>query len=313
MFKNDKICSSPSLLEKNDIEVNEPLYLLAYCSMVWTKADVEFYEKCPLYRLYTREHINNAMHPNHRTVAAGKCLARDAKHIAHDCPSLRGASGGVVVDGKGQVVGIHTGVRDVDVHYNINGERRLRPDDLNQALTIYSDPVKAQLVAGMPKWMSLYWKNVLIRFSISYCFFQLLVSFLSLFHFIKQQYEKHDLQKWKFSWAKNCFLMISWRYLSDRCLNFFIQIQLWNMTKKISLSYTFVLILILNDRSRVLILIWTIWTLKRLRRMFLIIICTSGVHRNFLRGGGAVWERTAIRRKNIFVSFFLAGRLFCIA
>ena len=34
MFKNDKICSSPSLLEKNDIEVNEPLYLLAYCSMV---------------------------------------------------------------------------------------------------------------------------------------------------------------------------------------------------------------------------------------------------------------------------------------
>ena len=91
------------------------------------------------------------MHPNHRTVAAGKCLARDAKHIAHDCSSLRGASGGVVVDGKGQVVGIHTGVRDVDVHYNINGERRLRPDDLNQALTIYSDPVKAQLVAGMPK------------------------------------------------------------------------------------------------------------------------------------------------------------------
>lgn len=93
MSKTDKICSSPSLLEKNDIEVNEPLYLLAYCSTVRTKTDVEFYEECPVYRLYTREHLNNVMHPNHRTVSAGKCLARDAKHIVHDCPSLRGASG----------------------------------------------------------------------------------------------------------------------------------------------------------------------------------------------------------------------------
>lgn len=48
-------------------------------------------------------------------------------------------------------MGIHTGVRDVDVHYNINGEKRIRPDALNRALAIYSDPVKVPLVAAKPK------------------------------------------------------------------------------------------------------------------------------------------------------------------
>ncbi len=93
---------------------------------------MEFYEECPVYSLYTRENFNFAMHPNQRTVSIGKCIANDSK---------RGASDGCIVDEKGRLLGVHTGVPDGDVHYNIMGERRLRSNALNQALAVYSDRI----------------------------------------------------------------------------------------------------------------------------------------------------------------------------
>lgn len=142
----------PRLLDKSELEPNSSLFLLAYCSTMRTKKDVEFYEECPGYSLYTREHLNSAMHPNHRTVSIGKCIANDDIHIVHDCSSLRGASGGCIFDAKGQLVGVHTGVRDGDVHYNIIGEKRLRPNALNQALAMYSDRIKHHLAIVIPMW-----------------------------------------------------------------------------------------------------------------------------------------------------------------
>jgi len=111
---------------------------------------VEFYEECPGYSLYTRVNLHSAMHPNHRTVSIGKCITIDDIHIVHDCPSLRGATGGCIFDAKGQLVGVHIGVRDEDIHYNIHGEKRLRPGALNQALGIYSDRIKHFLEMAMP-------------------------------------------------------------------------------------------------------------------------------------------------------------------
>ncbi len=102
---------------------------------------MEFYEECPGYSLCTREHLNSTMHPNQRTVSIEKCIANDDQHIVHDFPSLRGASDGCIVDEKGRLLGVHTGVRDGDVHYNIMGEMRLRSNALNQALAVYSDRI----------------------------------------------------------------------------------------------------------------------------------------------------------------------------
>lgn len=130
------------LLNKTELEPNSQLFLLAYCSTVRTTKDVEFYEECSSYSLYTREHLNSAMHPDHRTVSIGKFITHNDINIVHDCPSLRGACGGCIFNAKGQLVGVHTGVRNEDVHYNINGEKRLRPYALNQALAVYSDQVK---------------------------------------------------------------------------------------------------------------------------------------------------------------------------
>jgi hypothetical protein len=63
---------------------------------------------------------------------------------------LRGASGGCIFYAKGQLVGVHTGVRDEDIHYNGNGEKRLRQSALNQALAVYSDRIKYYLAMAIP-------------------------------------------------------------------------------------------------------------------------------------------------------------------
>ncbi|CAF1098486.1 unnamed protein product [Rotaria sp. Silwood1] len=125
MSENKKAFCPTRLLDRAELEPNSSLFLLAYCSTIRTKNDVEFYEECPGYSLYTREHLNSSMHPNHRTVSIGKCIANDDIHIVHDCPSLCGASDGCIFDADGRLVGVHTGVCDGDVHYNVNGERRL--------------------------------------------------------------------------------------------------------------------------------------------------------------------------------------------
>lgn len=123
---------------------------MSYCSTIRTNKDVEFYEECPGYSLYTREHLNSAMHPDHRTVSIGICITNNDIHIVHDCPTLRGASGGCIFDTKGQLVGVHTGVRDEDIYYNVNGEKRLRLCALNQALAVYSDRIKHYLAMVIP-------------------------------------------------------------------------------------------------------------------------------------------------------------------
>ncbi|CAF3925717.1 unnamed protein product [Rotaria sp. Silwood1] len=152
MSENKKDFCPTRLSDKVELEPNSSLFLLAYCSTIRTKNDVEFYEECPGYSLYTREHLNSAMHPNHRTVSIGKCIANDDIHIVYDCPSLRGASGGCIFDANGRLVGVHTGVCDGDVHYDVNGERRLRPYALNQALAIYSDRIIHCLATVIPTW-----------------------------------------------------------------------------------------------------------------------------------------------------------------
>ncbi|CAF3331010.1 unnamed protein product [Rotaria sp. Silwood2] len=43
----------PRLLDKAELESNSLLFLLTYCSTMRTKKDVEFYEECPNYSLYT--------------------------------------------------------------------------------------------------------------------------------------------------------------------------------------------------------------------------------------------------------------------
>ncbi|CAF1528798.1 unnamed protein product [Rotaria sp. Silwood1] len=152
MSKNKKdFCPIP-LSDRAELEPNSSLFLLAYCSTIRTKNDVEFYQERPGYSLYTREHLNSAMHLNHRTVSIGKCIANDDIHIVHDCPSLCGASGGCIFDANGRFVGVHTGVCDGDVHYNVNGKRRLRPYALNQALAIYSDRIIHHLATVIPTW-----------------------------------------------------------------------------------------------------------------------------------------------------------------
>jgi len=106
---------------------------------------VEFYGECDDYSLYTRENLNSAMHPDHRTVSIGKYITNGNIHIVHDCSSLRGANGCCIFDTQGRLVVVHSGVRDGNVHYNVNGQKRLRSEGLNQALAIYSDLIKSHL------------------------------------------------------------------------------------------------------------------------------------------------------------------------
>jgi hypothetical protein len=88
-------------LDKAELEPDSQLFLLAYCSTIRLPEQVEFCEECHDYSLYTRENLNSAMHPDHRTVSIGKCITNGNIHIVHDCPSLRGASGSCIFDTQG--------------------------------------------------------------------------------------------------------------------------------------------------------------------------------------------------------------------
>jgi len=150
MSENKENFFVPRLSDKAELKPNSQLFLLAYCSTIETEKEVEFYEECPGYSLYTRANLHSSMQPNHRTVSIGKCITNGDTYIVHDCPSLKGASGGCIFDAKGQFVGVHTGVRDGDIRYNIHGEERLLPGALNQALAIYSDQIKHFLTTAIP-------------------------------------------------------------------------------------------------------------------------------------------------------------------
>ncbi|CAF0983249.1 unnamed protein product [Didymodactylos carnosus] len=150
--ENKEEFCAPRLSEKDELEPNSQLFLLSYCSTMRRNKDVKFYEECPGYSSYTRENVNSAMHPDHRTVSIGKYVKNEDMYIVHDCPSLRGASGGAIFDTTGRFVGVHTGVRDGDVHYNISGEKRLLPYAMNRALAVYSNRVKRHLEDTIPAW-----------------------------------------------------------------------------------------------------------------------------------------------------------------
>ncbi|CAF3859493.1 unnamed protein product [Rotaria sp. Silwood1] len=77
------------------------------------------------------------MHPNHRTVSIEKCISNDDIHLVHDCSPLCSANGHCIFDANRQLGGAHTDVRDGDVHYSINGEKRLEPYALNQVLAMH--------------------------------------------------------------------------------------------------------------------------------------------------------------------------------
>jgi hypothetical protein len=47
MSENNKDFCPPRLLGKAELELNSSLFLLAYCSTMRIKEDVEFYGECP--------------------------------------------------------------------------------------------------------------------------------------------------------------------------------------------------------------------------------------------------------------------------
>ncbi|CAF0744445.1 unnamed protein product [Didymodactylos carnosus] len=139
----------PRVLNKEELKLNSQLFLLSYCGVVRKIEDVEYYEYCSQYPAYTRENLNCAMYPDHKSVSVGKCLESGNDFFSHDCPSLRGSTGGAIFDINGRFVGLHTGVKPDDIHYNIQGKKRLQPDALNQAFAAYSSRLKQCIESKM--------------------------------------------------------------------------------------------------------------------------------------------------------------------
>ncbi|CAF1329329.1 unnamed protein product, partial [Didymodactylos carnosus] len=137
---------------KEQIQIDSPLFLLSYCSLLNKNEDINFYEGCSHSTKYTRENLITAMHPEHLSVSLGKCLTIDDNFIRHDCPSLKGASGGVLVNKMGRLVCIHTGVTPSDIYYNKQGEKRLVATALNQALPLYSNLFKSLVETNIQEW-----------------------------------------------------------------------------------------------------------------------------------------------------------------
>ncbi len=115
-----------------------------------------------------------------------------------------------------------------------------------------------------------YWKNILIRFSVSSHFiFHVILSsfFLNSSHWrsISEKLSER-IKIFSFNWF--FFLMIKWKYLSLDCLNFIIQFQFQSIVKEIPFSLN--LLSHLNNTSRSIIP--SILTFYRIKTIALMII-----------------------------------------
>lgn len=107
----DPKLNSPS--ESNIIPINAELFLIGYNGELIEDDDLKPYRYLKNFENLTIDTLNYSHHVNYKSISIGHFVQEssiDNQYAMHDCSTLSGSSGSLILDSTGRFVGIHIGV-----------------------------------------------------------------------------------------------------------------------------------------------------------------------------------------------------------
>ncbi|UJR24114.1 hypothetical protein I4U23_027081 [Adineta vaga] len=101
------------LSNSNHIRINSKLFLISYNGELTDNDDLNPYKYEKGFENVTIDKLNFYHNVNHKSVSIGRLIQESSSYdpyAMHSCSTLRGASGGVLLDSTGRFAGIHVGV-----------------------------------------------------------------------------------------------------------------------------------------------------------------------------------------------------------
>ncbi|CAF1050651.1 unnamed protein product [Rotaria sp. Silwood1] len=98
---------------QSNITINSELFLIGYNGKLTQNDDLKPYRYLKDFENLTIDTLNYSHHVNNKSISIGRLIQEaslDNQYAMHDCSTLLGSSGALILDSTGKFVGIHIGV-----------------------------------------------------------------------------------------------------------------------------------------------------------------------------------------------------------
>ena len=99
--------------QSNTVPINSELFLIGYNGKLTRDDDLKPYRYLKDFQNLTIDTLNYSHHVNNKSVSIGHLIGEsspDNQYAMHDCSTLSGSSGALILDSNGKFVGIHIGI-----------------------------------------------------------------------------------------------------------------------------------------------------------------------------------------------------------
>ncbi|CAF1293076.1 unnamed protein product [Rotaria sordida] len=129
--------------ESNIIPINSELFLIGYNGELTEDDELKPYKYLKGFENLTIDALNYSHHVNYKSISIGRLKQEssiDSKYAMHDCSTLSGSSGAVILDSSGKFVGIHIGV--VNSRKEKKNEFFFNQETFNKFIQVNSKPFR---------------------------------------------------------------------------------------------------------------------------------------------------------------------------
>lgn len=131
--KLDVVCSNTLPLKSN-------LYMIGYNGKLRKQNELQPYKYLPCFSDLSIRELNEAHHVDYKSISIGnliKDISQEDSYALHDCSSLPGSSGSIMLDYYGRLVGIHIGVSNSKRQKN--NKIFFTKETYNKYISVYSN------------------------------------------------------------------------------------------------------------------------------------------------------------------------------